>query len=189
MFAENENQQIMLLAHNKNVLKYLHDAIKMREIAGGSVGYYIGGMKEAALKETESKRVVIATYSMAAEALDIKSLTTLIMVTPKTDIEQAVGRILREKHGTPIVVDIIDSHQPFQNQWTKRKQFYKKQNYKIIQTSIDKYTTDATKWKVVFEPGVPGTKPCKPTISNSTSEDPMLQGKCLIKLPKKSTPS
>jgi superfamily II DNA or RNA helicase len=192
MFAENENQQIMLLAHNKNVLKYLHDAIKTREIAGGSVGYYIGGMKEAALKETESKRVVIATYSMAAEALDIKSLTTLIMVTPKTEIEQAVGRILREKHGTPIVVDIIDSHQPFQNQWTKRKQFYKKQNYKIIQTSIDKYTTDATKWKVVFEPGtqgVPGTKPCKPAISSSTSEDPMLQGKCLIKLPKKSTPS
>ena len=193
MFAENENQQIMLLAHNKNVLKYLHDAIKSREIAGGSVGYYIGGMKEAALKETESRRVVIATYSMAAEALDIKSLTTLIMVTPKTEIEQAVGRILREKHGTPIVVDIIDSHQPFQNQWAKRKQFYKKQNYKIIQTSIDKYdadTTNATKWKVVFEPG---TKICKTIVSNShssaSSEDPMLQGKCLIKLPKKSTPS
>jgi len=137
MFQENEEQQIMLLAHNKNVLKYLHDGIKNRSIADGSVGYYVGGMKEAALKETEGKRVVIATYSMAAEALDIKSLTTLIMVTPKTDIEQAVGRILRQKHGSPIVVDIVDSHAPFQNQWAKRKQFYKKQNYKIIQTSID----------------------------------------------------
>ena len=45
---------------------------------------------------------------MAAEALDIKTLTTLIMATPKTDIEQSVGRILREKHSSPIVVDIID---------------------------------------------------------------------------------
>jgi superfamily II DNA or RNA helicase len=152
MFDENPNQQIMILAHNKNLLKYLHDAVKTREIAAGSVGYYVGGMKEHALKETEGKRVVIATYSMAAEALDIKTLTTLIMATPKTDIEQAVGRILREKHGSPIVVDIIDVHTPFQNQWTKRKQFYKKQNYKIITTTSEKYTPSPASWKVVFDP-------------------------------------
>jgi superfamily II DNA or RNA helicase len=152
MFDENPNQQIMILAHNKNLLKYLHDAVKTREIAEGSVGYYVGGMKEHALKETEGKRVVIATYSMAAEALDIKTLTTLIMATPKTDIEQAVGRILREKHGTPIVVDIIDVHAPFQNQWTKRKQFYKKQNYKIITTTSEKYAPSPASWKVVYDP-------------------------------------
>ena len=93
-------------------------------------------MKEAALKETEGKKIVIATYSMAAEALDIKTLTTLLMATPKTDIEQAVGRILREKHGNPIVIDIVDQHLPFRNQWRKRKVFYKKQNYKIISYSI-----------------------------------------------------
>ena len=131
-FEENENQQMMILAHNKNILKYLYDAVIHRNIADGSVGYYIGGMKEAALKETESKKIVIATYSMAAEALDIKSLTTLLMATPKTDIEQAVGRILREKHGNPVVIDIIDQHQPFRNQWKKRKTFYKKQNYQIV---------------------------------------------------------
>ena len=131
-FKENNNQQMMILAHNKNILKYLFDAISYRGIANGSVGYYIGGMKEADLKLTESKKVVIATYSMAAEALDIKSLTTLLMATPKTDIEQAVGRILREKHSNPVVIDIIDQHLPFRNQWRKRKQFYKKQNYKII---------------------------------------------------------
>ena len=81
MLVENENQQIMILAHNKALLKYLFDAIDERKIA--SVGYYIGGMKEAALKESESKKVIIATYSMASEALDIKTLTTLIMATPK----------------------------------------------------------------------------------------------------------
>jgi superfamily II DNA or RNA helicase len=136
-FKENHNQQMMVLAHNKNILKYLFDAITYRSIAGGSVGYYIGGMKEADLKLTESKKVVIATYSMAAEALDIKSLTTLLMATPKTDIEQAVGRILREKHSNPVVIDIIDQHLPFRNQWRKRKTFYKKQNYKIVHQSKD----------------------------------------------------
>jgi superfamily II DNA or RNA helicase len=148
----------MILAHNKNILKYLHDAIIHRNIA--TAGYYVGGMKEMALKETETKKVVIATYSMAAEALDIKTLTTLIMATPKTDIEQSVGRILREKHSNPIVVDIIDNHDLFQNQWRKRKTFYKKENYKIIYTDNKEYNKDTSKWKVINIPNINGNKSC-----------------------------
>jgi superfamily II DNA or RNA helicase len=110
-------------------------------------------MKESALKESESKQVVLATYSMAAEGLDIKTLTTLFMTTPMTNIEQSVGRILRQKHEfAPVVVDIIDTHDNFSRQWQKRKQFYKKQNYKIIQTKSSIYEPNPEKWKVVFEP-------------------------------------
>ena len=131
------DQQIMIIAHNKSILKYMYDAIVHRSIANGSVGYYVGGMKDQDLKQSETKKIIIATYSMAAEALDIKTLTTLVMATPKTDIEQAVGRILRVKHSSPIVVDIIDSHSIFKNQWKKRCTFYKKQHYKIVyKTSI-----------------------------------------------------
>ena len=83
---------------------------------------------------------------MASEALDIKTLTTLIMATPKTDIEQSVGRILRQKHTNPIVVDIIDQHEPFIRQWYKRRTFYKKHNYRILQTTSTKYTPDTTTW-------------------------------------------
>ena len=167
MLKENPNQQIMILAHNKNLLKYLHDAVAHRNIA--TVGYYVGGMKESALKETESKKVVIATYAMAAEALDIKTLTTLIMATPKTDIEQSVGRILREKHSSPIVVDIVDSHDLFKNQWRKRKTFYKKENYKIIYTLNTNYSIDLSKWTVVFDPNPNGPKECKQTKKKSIS--------------------
>jgi len=179
MFQENPAQQIMILAHNKNLLKYLHDAIAHRNIA--SVGYYVGGMKEAALKETEGKKVVIATYSMAAEALDIKTLTTLIMATPKTDIEQSVGRILRERHSSPVVVDIIDSHNVFQNQWKKRRAFYIKENYKIIHTRNDKYDPDTTNtiaWEKVYEPGDKATKYCRKIKKEENG--PFLQGQCLL---------
>ena len=175
MLKENPNQQVMILAHNKNLLKYLHDAVAYRNIA--TVGYYVGGMKELALKETETKKVVIATYAMAAEALDIKTLTTLIMATPKTDIEQSVGRILREKHSSPIVVDIVDSHDLFKNQWRKRKTFYKKENYKIIYTISTEYTTDLFTWTLVYDPNPKGPRECKPkkkkpisVKSNSSSE-------------------
>jgi superfamily II DNA or RNA helicase len=176
MLRENSAQQIMILAHNKNVLKYLHDAITHRNIA--SVGYYVGGMKEMALKETETKKVVIATYAMASEALDIKTLTTLIMATPKTDIEQSVGRILREKHSSPIVVDIVDSHDLFKNQWRKRKTFYKKENYKIIYTMSTDYSCDYSKWTLVYQPKSSSKSSCKTGLkqknmsikSNNSSE-------------------
>lgn len=171
MLNENPDQQIMILAHYKNILKYLHDAIKNRNIA--SVGYYLGGMKEVALKETESKKVVIATYAMAAEALDIKTLTTLIMATPKTDIEQSVGRILREKHSHPIVVDIIDSHGIFKNQWVKRKAFYKRENYKILYSTSEIYNNSNNSlliWETIYLPKNKSSSLCKNKINNKNKK-------------------
>jgi superfamily II DNA or RNA helicase len=151
MLLENPKQQIMIIAQYKNILKYLFDAITHRDIS--TVGYYVGGMKESALKESESKQIVLATYTMAAEGLDIKTLSTLFMVTPMTNIEQSVGRILRQKHDfDPVVVDIIDMHDNFQKQWIKRKKFYKTQNYKIIQTNSSYYTPDISNWKTTYMP-------------------------------------
>lgn len=136
------NQQIMILAHNKTLITYLHDAIAHRGMA--TVGYYVGGMKEEALKESEGKKVIIATYAMASEGLDIKTLTTLIMASPKTDVCQSVGRILRTKHAAPLVIDVVDSHDIFVAQWRKRKSYYTKQKYKIVSISNNKYKDYST---------------------------------------------
>ena len=167
----NPAQQIMILAHNKTLLTYLHDAISSRKIgekavlvAGtqaqgitGLVGYYVGGMKEAALKESEKKKIIIATYAMASEGLDIKTLTTLILASPKTDVCQSVGRILRQKHSSPLVIDIIDGHDIFMSQWYKRRKYYKSQDYKILVCDNMEYDTqgfknDLAKWKVSWAP-------------------------------------
>ena len=134
---QNPEQQIILLSHNKSLLNYLFKAVEHRQIT--TVGYYVGGMKEHDLKKSETKRLILATYAMAAEALDIKSLTTLILATPKTDIVQASGRILREKHDQPLIIDIVDEHDIFQGQYQKRKRYYFDNNYRIITTSNDNY--------------------------------------------------
>jgi len=127
--------------------------------AAAPAGFYVGGMKQKDLQETESKQIVLATYAMAAEALDIKTLSTLVMATPKTDITQSVGRILRMKHENPIIVDIIDTHDTFQNQWKLRKRFYKKANYKIVTSTSKKYTDmEATEWFTAFDPKSKGKK-------------------------------
>lgn len=135
--AEDASRQIMVLSFTKRVLRYLHDACERESI--GTVGYYVGGMKQKDLTATESKDIVLATYSMAAEALDIKTLQVLVMATPKTDIVQSVGRILRVKHANPVVVDIIDTHGVFRKQWQKRQQYYRSCNYSILMTNSNKY--------------------------------------------------
>ncbi len=138
-------KQVMILAHTKALLSYLYDAIEHRKL--GTVGYYVGGMKQSALKESEEKQIVVATFAMAEEALDIKTLTTLILATPKTDVTQAVGRILRVKHEMPLVIDIVDSHSTFVNQWKKRRAYYNSQSYTIVETTHDTYPTPSLKSK------------------------------------------
>jgi superfamily II DNA or RNA helicase len=164
----NPEQQIMILAHNKTLIQYLFKAIEHKKVA--TVGYYLGGMKEADLKASESKKIIIATYAMASEGLDIKTLTTLVMATPKTDVCQSVGRILRAKHTTPLVIDIIDAHDLFINQWQKRKTYYKKQNYKIIVTENGLYCSNEKNgcWLTVF---VPKHKSIQSIGTNEGSED------------------
>jgi hypothetical protein len=71
-----------------------------------------------------------------------------------------VGRILRVKHASPLVIDIIDPQDVFRAQWLKRQTYYIKQRYRIIMTDSDGYYTD--KWNVKYQPpkvvvAAPGT--------------------------------
>lgn len=142
---ENDDQHIIVLAHNRSLLNYLHNGIQHRHFA--TSGFYVGGMKESELKKSEQNKIILATYSMASEGLDIKTLSTLLMATPKTDIIQAVGRILRINHANPLVIDIVDNHDLFQKQFQKRRTFYKKQNYELIRCNNNNYSKN--EWKTI----------------------------------------
>lgn len=142
----------IIMAHNLNILHYIYNKFVCKNLA--SIGYYIGGMSEIELKKSEKKQVILATYSMSAEGLDIPTLNAEFLITPKTDVVQSVGRILRAKHNYshPIIYDFIDSHDLFQRQWIKRKTYFKKQNYKIIGTNNKEYNKNYFSWKNIYEP-------------------------------------
>jgi len=174
LLEEHPEKQIMVLAHNRELLTYLYDAIRHKiSQEENIVGYYVGGMKEKDLKITEGRRIVLATYAMAAEALDIKTLSTLVMATPKTDIEQSVGRILRARGQNPIVVDLIDPHEYLRRQWNTRRQFYKKCHYRITTIELDAYTgfDQLDRWRLEYDPV---------TMIAAKVE----QRKCMINIPK-----
>jgi len=168
-----EERHIIVMSHNLNVLKYMYDKFVCRNYA--SVGYYVGGMSESELKRAEKQQILFSTYVMCAEGLDIPTLNTEFLITPKTDIVQIVGRILRAKHANvnPVIYDFVDSHEVFRRQWLKRKSYYKKQNYRIIQTSNTIYQPDARKWTVAHKSPLTTTTTatCKSGIVCATDDD------------------
>lgn len=81
----------------------------------------------------ESKQILIATYSMCKEGFDVEKLNTLVIATPRPDVDQIVGRILRTEKSKrkidPLIIDIVDP--AFRRQFQERLSLYKKRNYNI----------------------------------------------------------
>jgi hypothetical protein len=77
---------------------------------------------------------------MASEAMNIKTLNTVILASPRKHVEQSTGRILRirpdQRHVPPVIVDIVDEHSMYQGQWRKRLAYYRKCAYQIERWAI-----------------------------------------------------
>jgi len=107
-------------------------------IEGSAV--YLGGMNEKDLDAASKHKVIIATYSMAQEGLDIPVLDTLLMTTPHSDVTQAVGRIMRETPGkvnAPLIIDIVDRWSVFNSMYKKRCVIYNASGFSGIRTGLD----------------------------------------------------
>lgn len=99
-------------------------------------GFYMGGMKEIELEKSKLKQIILGTFNMISEGFDLPSLDTLVLASPKSDIEQSIGRVQRkhiitENDNIPLVIDIIDNFSLFEKQANKRKTFYKKMKYEL----------------------------------------------------------
>jgi superfamily II DNA or RNA helicase len=100
------------LKHLDALEQTITEACKAAGLPTPSFGKYVGGRKKGQLAEAAKAQVVLATSQYAQEGLDIPALDTLFLTTPLSDVEQAVGRILRPCAGKkePIVVDFHDDH-------------------------------------------------------------------------------
>lgn len=90
----------------------------------------------SAAKRTEfcsSCSVLIATYAMCKEGFDVPTLNTLLMATPRPDVDQIVGRILRVEKSArtvhPLILDVVDPQ--FRRQFQERNGLYKKRSYSV----------------------------------------------------------
>ncbi len=134
-----DKRRVLILSERKEQLKYLKETIDNLNIC--TSGYYLGGMKQSALDQSMTCDVMLGTFNMISEGFDCKALNTLIMVSPRSDIEQSIGRILRlqphERTVLPIVVDIADTFSVYTALSKKRKDYYEKEGYEINSFVVD----------------------------------------------------
>lgn len=112
--AVKAGRKVMLLSSRRDHLNTLavgFEAYTAERKMRIPYGFYVGGMGEQDLRISSTRSVILATFQMAQEGLDIPDLDTLFLATPKGDIVQAVGRILRKcsSKRPPIVLDILDN--------------------------------------------------------------------------------
>ncbi len=126
-----EGRTILILSDRREHLTTLYTMLSEY-----SRGFYVGGMKPNELRESQTKDILLATFSMASEGMDIPSLDTVILSSPKSDVEQSVGRIFRKKACDrkfhPLIIDIQDEFSSFGNQCQKRITFYRKMNFTLF---------------------------------------------------------
>jgi len=132
ILKKESNRKILILSERRNQLKYFE---KLFDNTDYSIGYYIGGLSQDILDISSKKQIILATYQMAAEGMNIPTLNTVIFASPISDIQQAIGRILREKPSErkyiPLCIDIWDQFSLFIVKGFTRIKYYKKNNYTI----------------------------------------------------------
>jgi superfamily II DNA or RNA helicase len=132
-YAKDSNRFILILSDRISQLEWFENALNEWPTKYLH-GYYIGGMKQSKLDDNADKcQILLATYQMASEAFSVKKLNTVILATPRKNVEQSTGRIFRqridERKVAPHIVDIIDSHDCHKRRWFVRQKFYKECEY------------------------------------------------------------
>ena len=126
--ASSGSRQLLVLSDRRQHCEFLHQCFPK------SSGLYMGGMKEADLEASSKKKIIFATFSQAHEGLDIPTLDTVILATPKSDIQQSIGRIMREtpgKQNNPHIYDIVDQWSILFAMYKKRLRVYKQGGFNV----------------------------------------------------------
>lgn len=128
-------RNVIVLSDRRTHLETMKRAL---DDLGYDCGLYVGGMSSKLLDQSKECRIILGTYSMVSEGFDLAKLDTLVLATPKGDVEQSVGRIQRKQSvedadNVPLIIDVVDDYSMFKTQAEKRRRFYTKRNYIIQQ--------------------------------------------------------
>lgn len=132
-----ERQMLVLtdrVQHTKDILSLLPDDVRAQ---AAILAQNVKADQRAAY--CADKKVLIATYAMCKEGFDVATLNTLLIATPRPDVDQIVGRILRvektKRTVDPLILDVVDPQ--FRRQFQERLALYKKRNYTVENMSLE----------------------------------------------------
>lgn len=125
---------IVCFSDTRDYLNIMYDVLIDSGVADKYIGFYVGGMKPEELKENAHRRIILATYKMCQYGTDYPHWDTAILMTPKADVRQIVGRVLREYENKkkPLVFDVVDNAKLLYAYWGARVKWYRTKADKII---------------------------------------------------------
>lgn len=132
VLEESPHRQVLVLTdrvqHTKDIHAALPDALRE---SSAILSQSVSAAKRSEF--CEKCTILIATYAMCKEGFDVPTLNTLLMATPRPDVDQIVGRILRVEKSArtvhPLILDVVDPQ--FRRQFQERNSLYKKRNYTV----------------------------------------------------------
>jgi hypothetical protein len=137
LFEESERQILVLtdrVEHTDTLLEMLPSGVKEHAA--------VLGRKVKATERADfcnNKRILLATYAMCKEGFDVATLNTLVIATPRPDVDQIVGRIMRTEKTSraidPLIIDIVDP--AFRRQFQERLRLYKERNYQVEKMKLE----------------------------------------------------
>lgn len=125
--AYRKGRMVLVQSDRREHLENLMSICGSYGVPPGDMAYYVGGMSEGEKELSKTKKVLFATYQMTSEGTNIPELDTLVMATPRSDVVQIVGRILREHPSKkdPVVFDVVDTSSVLNGYWKSRLRYYK----------------------------------------------------------------
>jgi len=107
----------------------------VEKISNFEVGMYVGKLKKKVTRDELEKAarcpIIMATYKKVGEGTDIPAIDTLVLATPRADVEQAVGRIQRPANKKELlVIDPVFNSRYMRNLAVKRETTYRRLKFK-----------------------------------------------------------
>ena len=99
-----KGKDILILSDRISQLWSLHAWLKTGGVPESDIGIFTGKQKIGL-----DRKIILATYGSAGIGADIPRLSAIVMATPRADVEQPVGRVLRKEMAEPqVIIDIVD---------------------------------------------------------------------------------
>lgn len=125
-----KGRDTLVLVHRREHVASMVDALVHN---GRDAAAFVPTTKKGQARACPSTQFVVSTYMYASEGFDESRFTCLVMASPVSDPEQAIGRVLRTLHvdpsSTPHILDVVDLWSVFHAQARKRRNLYTKKVY------------------------------------------------------------
>jgi len=128
--ADHPDRRVLVLSERRAQLVDMER--RLRASGVDRIGYYVGGRKQKDLDEAATQRVLLGTFAMAAEGMDIPDLGLLLLASPTGNVEQAVGRVRRRAGATALVLDVTDGFGHFPGLAKRRAKFYRDERFEVV---------------------------------------------------------